>query len=118
MRTFYEFSFIASHVLGESSEVTNFEEIGIRSILLIDMLRRCKALQIGKFLKAQRCYSVNKKPELTSVRYNVQRGMYGSISSADIHFFEDLLGPNRLITAPEECEPYNIDFAKTVRGNK
>lgn len=63
------------------------------------------------------CYSTrNVKPELTSIRYKMQRGPYATISNADIRFFESLVGSNRLITDPDECEGYNIDFPKTVRG--
>ncbi|KYN06155.1 D-2-hydroxyglutarate dehydrogenase, mitochondrial [Cyphomyrmex costatus] len=56
------------------------------------------------------------KPELTSIRYKTQRGPYATITDADIRFFDSLLGSSRVITDPYECETYNIDFAKTVRG--
>ncbi|KAG7199803.1 hypothetical protein KM043_000465 [Ampulex compressa] len=57
------------------------------------------------------------KPELTSVRYRVERGPYSRISEAHLAFFNGLLDRNRIVTDPEECDGYNIDFAKTVRGN-
>ncbi|XP_077254732.1 D-2-hydroxyglutaric acid dehydrogenase [Temnothorax americanus] len=56
------------------------------------------------------------KPELTSIRYKMRRGPYATITNADVCFFESLLGSNRLITDPDECESYNIDFPRTVRG--
>lgn len=35
-----------------------------------------------------------------------------------MRFFERLLGGDRLLTDPEECESYNIDFPKTLRGEQ
>lgn len=56
------------------------------------------------------------RPELTSIRYKMQRGPYATITDADVRFFDSLLGSSRLIMDPDECESYNIDFPKTVRG--
>ena len=54
---------------------------------------------------------------MTSVRYpNVKRGQYGSITEADLKFFESVLGSNRVITDPSELEGYNTDWLNTVRG--
>lgn len=65
----------------------------------------------------RRCYSTHAKlPELTSVRYKIQRGFYNVISDTDVRFFDALLGSNRLVTDPDDCQSYNIDFTKTVRG--
>lgn len=56
------------------------------------------------------------KPAFTSDRYKVKRGPYASISSDHVAFFNELLGRNRVIADAEECEGYNIDYAKIVRG--
>lgn len=56
------------------------------------------------------------KPELTSIRYKIQRGPYSMLTDEHVNFFERLLDRNRVITDPEECDGYNIDFANTVRG--
>ena len=56
------------------------------------------------------------KPAFTSDRYNVKRGAYASISNDHVAFFNELLGRNRVIVDAEECEGYNIDYAKIVRG--
>lgn len=85
------------------------------------LFRRCTDVVrcSEKIRSTRRCYSTwGAKPELTSVRYKMQRGPYATISSADIRFFESLVGSNRLITDPDECEGYNIDFPKTVRGER
>jgi hypothetical protein len=65
-----------------------------------------------------RYYATSAKPELTSIRYKVRRGPYATVTDADIRFFDSLLGSNRFITDPDECEKYNIDFPKTVRGKR
>lgn len=56
------------------------------------------------------------KPDFTSERYNVKRGPFGEISNDHVNFFGKLLGTNRIITDPEECDGYNIDWIKMVRG--
>ncbi|CAK9799772.1 D-2-hydroxyglutarate dehydrogenase, mitochondrial [Anthophora plagiata] len=56
------------------------------------------------------------KPEFTADRYKVERGPYANISKDHLSFFSELLGQNRVITNADECEGYNIDFAKIVRG--
>ncbi|KOC68161.1 D-2-hydroxyglutarate dehydrogenase, mitochondrial [Habropoda laboriosa] len=61
-----------------------------------------------------RCFSA--KPEFTSDRYNVERGPYAKISQEHLSFFDQLLGQNRVITNVDECEGYNIDYSKIVRG--
>ncbi|KYN30873.1 D-2-hydroxyglutarate dehydrogenase, mitochondrial [Trachymyrmex septentrionalis] len=74
------------------------------------VITRCSGKIAGQY------YSTGvAKPELTSIRYKTQRGPYATVMDADVCFFESLLG-SRLITDPHECESYNIDFAKTVRG--
>lgn len=61
--------------------------------------------------------SSSAKPELTSVRYKVERGPYATLTESHVNFFKNLLEQNRVITDPEECEGYNIDWVKMVRGN-
>lgn len=60
--------------------------------------------------------SSSAKPELTSVRYKVERGPYATLTESHVNFFKNLLEQNRVITDPEECEGYNIDWVKMVRG--
>lgn len=89
----------------------------MRSILTSIVLRRCNnVVRCPRNITGTHYYST--KPELTSVRYKMQRGPYNTISTTDIRFFDSLLGPNRLITDPDECESYNIDFPSTVRGKR
>ncbi|XP_012234746.1 D-2-hydroxyglutarate dehydrogenase, mitochondrial [Linepithema humile] len=91
----------------------------MRSVLMNILFRRCNDIVrcSEKIKGTHRYYSTcGAKPELTSIRYKMQRGPYATISNADIRFFESLVGSNRLITDPDECEGYNIDFPKTVRG--
>ncbi|XP_014480949.1 PREDICTED: D-2-hydroxyglutarate dehydrogenase, mitochondrial [Dinoponera quadriceps] len=92
----------------------------MRSTAINVLVRRCNdtVRQPGRIAGlSRRCYASNAKPELTSIRYKVRRGPYASISTADVRFFDGLLDSNRIITDPEECESYNIDFPKTVRGS-
>ncbi|KAG8038098.1 hypothetical protein G9C98_006423 [Cotesia typhae] len=56
-------------------------------------------------------------PDLTAVRYKVKRGPFGEITGTHVNFFEQLLGHNRVITDPNECDAYNVDWVKTVRGS-
>ncbi|XP_076244604.1 D-2-hydroxyglutaric acid dehydrogenase [Calliopsis andreniformis] len=63
-----------------------------------------------------RSFSANAKFAFTSDKYNVQRGPYARISSEHVAFFNDLLDRNRVISDLEECESYNIDYLKILRG--
>ncbi|XP_012151768.1 D-2-hydroxyglutaric acid dehydrogenase isoform X2 [Megachile rotundata] len=63
-----------------------------------------------------RCFSANAKPQFTADRYKIERYAYSKISKEHVAFFKELLGRNRVITDPEECESYNIDFSRIVRG--
>ncbi|XP_019618594.1 PREDICTED: D-2-hydroxyglutarate dehydrogenase, mitochondrial-like [Branchiostoma belcheri] len=56
------------------------------------------------------------EPELTSVRYNVQRGNFARINSEDVAVFERLL-PGRVIADPEELVGYNTDWLRMCRGS-
>ncbi|XP_017888237.1 D-2-hydroxyglutarate dehydrogenase, mitochondrial isoform X2 [Ceratina calcarata] len=60
--------------------------------------------------------SFSEKPAFTSDRYNVKRGPYANITNANVTFFNELLGRNRVIKDAAECEGYNIDYSKIVRG--
>lgn len=55
-------------------------------------------------------------PDLTAVRYKVKREPFGEITGTHVNFFEQLLGHNRVITDPNECDSYNVDWIKMVRG--
>lgn len=60
--------------------------------------------------------STNSKPEFTSSRYKVDRGPYANLSDKDVSFFTSLLGQSRVITDPDDCYGYNVDWIKMVRG--
>lgn len=77
--------------------------------------------EIGrKFLatgvKGTEALAGSQKPERTSVRYKVTRGPYASVNDAHLRFLEDILGKERLLTDPDECQSYNVDWVKMVRG--
>ncbi|XP_076636354.1 D-2-hydroxyglutaric acid dehydrogenase isoform X2 [Colletes latitarsis] len=63
-----------------------------------------------------RSISSNVKSDYTCDRYKVQRGPYARISDQHATFFDGLLGRQRVISNPEECENYNVDYLKIVRG--
>lgn len=80
-----------------------------------------RAAQAGKLLRGDnsRCASSSAgpvQPELTAVRYKVERGPYAILGDAHVAFFESLLGPDRCITDPDECDGYNVDWFRTVKG--
>ena len=58
---------------------------------------------------------LQKEVELTSVRYNVERGPFSQVTDADISVFERLV-PGRVVTGQDDLEGYNTDWLKTVRG--
>ncbi|XP_012281186.1 D-2-hydroxyglutarate dehydrogenase, mitochondrial isoform X2 [Orussus abietinus] len=94
----------------------------LRTMRSRDVISSFNKLRTEDVTKRQRPHvilcnaSMSTKPELTSVRYKVQRGPYASISDAHLQHFQHLLGHERVITDSEECESYNIDWANTVRG--
>ncbi|KAF5281274.1 hypothetical protein FQA39_LY05160 [Lamprigera yunnana] len=61
---------------------------------------------------------VNKRlPELTKDRYpHVKRGNYAVLTQEHVKYFVDLLGENRVLNDASDCEMYNVDFIKGVRG--
>ncbi|NWI34335.1 D2HDH protein, partial [Sula dactylatra] len=48
-------------------------------------------------------------------RYSVRRLPFSRLSDGDVAFFERLM-PGRVVTDPEELEPFNVDWLKSVRG--
>lgn len=64
------------------------------------------------------CRFFSTKPAFTCDRYKMKRGPYANISNDHVAFFNELLGRNRVITDAEECEGYNIDYSKIVRGKR
>ncbi|XP_028148779.1 D-2-hydroxyglutarate dehydrogenase, mitochondrial [Diabrotica virgifera virgifera] len=61
--------------------------------------------------------SLGSLPQLTKDRYpHVKRGEYANLDQQHVGFFKDLLGLNRVITDSEECESFNVDWIKGVRG--
>src|SRR5438105_12881114 len=55
---------------------------------------------------------------LTRVRHPKLRRSphYATLTDKDISFFERLLPDGRVITNPDDCLPYNIDWIKTCQG--
>lgn len=88
--------------------------------VLMGILLRCNkvAAQCSGKITGRYYATGGARPELTSIRYKMQRGPYATITDADVRFFDSLLGSSRLIMDPDECESYNIDFPKTVRGKR
>ncbi|KAK5646932.1 hypothetical protein RI129_005396 [Pyrocoelia pectoralis] len=66
----------------------------------------------------RRCSTLSKSlPELTKDRYpNIKRGDYAELNQNHLDYFHGLLGQNRVLSDPSDCEMYNIDFIKGVRG--
>lgn len=48
---------------------------------------------------------------------HVKRGNFAELNDSHLKFFEELVGKDRIITDAAECESYNIDWIKNVRGN-
>ncbi|XP_012537385.1 D-2-hydroxyglutarate dehydrogenase, mitochondrial isoform X2 [Monomorium pharaonis] len=90
----------------------------MRGALMSILFQQCNKAAVRYLGKTTgRYYSTSgAKPELTSIRYKMRRGPYATVTDADVRFFDSLLGSNHLITDPDECESYNIDFPKTIRG--
>ncbi|XP_044268012.1 D-2-hydroxyglutarate dehydrogenase, mitochondrial [Tribolium madens] len=56
-------------------------------------------------------------PELTKDRYpHVKRGEFAKLDHNHLRFFRELLGENRVLTDPSDCEIYNVDWNRNVRG--
>ncbi|XP_064212864.1 D-2-hydroxyglutarate dehydrogenase, mitochondrial isoform X1 [Tribolium castaneum] len=56
-------------------------------------------------------------PELTKDRYPlVKRGGFAKLDQNHLRFFRELLGENRVLTDPSDCEIYNVDWNRNVRG--
>ncbi|KAM6258205.1 D-2-hydroxyglutarate dehydrogenase, mitochondrial [Porphyrio hochstetteri] len=65
--------------------------------------------------KALRGASGSLEVPLTSERYGVQRLPFSRLSGGDVAFFERLM-PGRVVTDPEQLEPFNVDWLRSVRG--
>ncbi|KAF2905733.1 hypothetical protein ILUMI_00446 [Ignelater luminosus] len=56
-------------------------------------------------------------PQLTKDRYpDVKRGDYAVLNENHLFHFVDLLGVEKVLNDPSDCEKYNIDWIKNVRG--
>ncbi|KAJ3633747.1 hypothetical protein MTP99_010676 [Tenebrio molitor] len=56
-------------------------------------------------------------PELTKNRYPyVKRGEFAQLDQNHLKFFRELLGENRVLNDPSDCEIYNVDWNRNVRG--
>ncbi|XP_068231381.1 D-2-hydroxyglutarate dehydrogenase, mitochondrial [Palaemon carinicauda] len=54
--------------------------------------------------------------ELTSVRYNVDRGKFSQVCQEDIDFFINLLDRHRVVLEESDLEGHNTDWLGMVRG--
>ncbi|XP_063242747.1 D-2-hydroxyglutarate dehydrogenase, mitochondrial-like isoform X2 [Bacillus rossius redtenbacheri] len=55
--------------------------------------------------------------QLTAERYpDVKRGNYSVLADRHLQFFESILGRERVLTDPDDVEPYNVDWLRMVRG--
>lgn len=75
------------------------------------LLNGCRRRRASSTTSRQRI-----QPELTSVRYKVERGPYAAISDVHAAFFARILGTDRVITEPDECDSYNVDWLHMVKG--
>lgn len=48
---------------------------------------------------------------------HVKRGDYAILNENHLTFFRDLLGDNRVLNEPSDCEGYNVDWIRNVRGS-
>ncbi|CAG9859625.1 unnamed protein product [Phyllotreta striolata] len=56
-------------------------------------------------------------PQLTKDRYpQVKRRDFAELNEKHLGYFKNLLGENRVITDKDECQGFNIDWLKSVRG--
>ncbi|XP_075214603.1 D-2-hydroxyglutaric acid dehydrogenase isoform X2 [Lycorma delicatula] len=54
---------------------------------------------------------------LTKDRYpHIKRGNYTELNDNHVKFFKDLLGSDRVLTDPNDVQPYNTDWIKMVCG--
>ncbi|KAF5277755.1 hypothetical protein FQR65_LT03735 [Abscondita terminalis] len=80
--------------------------------VMFSSLKRTKPL-----LSLLRHYTSETLPQLTKDRYpHIKRGNYAVLTQDHIRYFVDLLGQHRVLNDPSDCEIYNIDFIKAVRG--
>jgi len=58
-------------------------------------------------------------PELTSIRYpNISRGVYASLTDADVEFFKTFLNnPGQVLTEEDDLISYNVDWMGNYRGS-
>ncbi|CAG9814444.1 unnamed protein product [Phaedon cochleariae] len=56
-------------------------------------------------------------PQLTKDRYpDVCRGAFSELTDRHVGHFRELLGADRVVTDEDECEGFNVDWIKNVRG--
>jgi hypothetical protein len=46
----------------------------------------------------------------------VKRGEFAQLDQNHLKFFRELLGENRVLNDPSDCEIYNVDWNRNVRG--
>lgn len=56
--------------------------------------------------------------ERTAVKYpHVKRGNHAVLNDKDVQTFQEILGSqHHVLTDPEDVEPYNVDWMRSVRG--
>ena len=84
-------------------------------------LCRLKSLQkcIGSPIHTSWSVTGRSLPELTAVRYpKITRGNFGTLSAADIEFFQKLLSdPGQVLTEDDDLTSYNVDWMGNYRGD-
>ncbi|EEB15922.1 D-lactate dehydrognease 2, putative [Pediculus humanus corporis] len=60
----------------------------------------------------------NTSPEEAKIRFpEIKRKCFNKLSSRDVEYFVSVLGKDRVISDLTDVEPYNIDFARHIKGN-
>ncbi|KRT80424.1 hypothetical protein AMK59_7652, partial [Oryctes borbonicus] len=71
----------------------------------------------GKYFPQYKRYASAGLPEFTKDRYShVKRGNFATLDQNHLNFFRDLLGENRVLTDPSDCQAHNVDWIRNVRG--
>lgn len=74
------------------------------------------------FKECKQCFHVTSSFQqqqivLTKDRYpHVKRGNYNNLNKQHVKYFQQILGNSRVLTNPEDVQPYNVDWIKMVCG--
>ena len=68
-----------------------------------------------KFVLKKSFFSTS--PEEAKIRFpEIKRKCFNKLSSRDVEYFVSVLGKDRVISDLTDVEPYNIDFARHIKG--